>query len=283
MIIRLSGIFFAAMAVMAAPAGAAEAAEPASDVAARPAQDGWRFTVGAGAMYAPTFEGDDDYRLSILPNFRITYGERFFASIQEGVGYRVINETSWRAGPIMKFRFGRDEDGSQPFAVTGEDSTDLLGLGDVDASVELGGFVEYDFGALTLGIEARQAVTGHEGFVADLSASWSGRTQMENAFLIWSVGPRVRFVDDNYNATYFGVTPAQAIASGLGIYQADGGLHSYGVSASVIVPMTQDGRWAAILIGSFDRLEGDAAASPLVQQRGEENQAMIGLFFSREF
>lgn len=283
MTFRFVGIPFAAMVAMAAPVWASETTGEAPEGAARPAPDGWRFFVGAGAMFAPSYEGDDDYRLSILPNFQIAYGERFFASIQEGVGYRVINSDSWRAGPIMKLRFGRDEDGSQPFAVTGDDSDDLLGLGDVDASVELGGFVEFDFGALTLGIEARQAVSGHEGFVADLSARWSGQAQMLDARVFWSVGPRLRIVDDNYNAAYFGVTPAQSVASGLGVFQADGGLHSYGVSSSLIVPLTQDGKWAAVLIGSLDQLEGDAAESPLVQQRGEESQASIGLFISREF
>lgn len=272
------------LAALAVVAGQVQAVGPeAADGAARPSRDGWRFTVGTGALYAPTYEGDDDYRLSLLPNFRIAYGERFFASIQEGVGYRLINQDSWRAGPIMKLRFARDEDGSQTFAVTGDDTDDLLGLGDVDASVELGGFVEYDVGALTLGVEARQAVTGHEGFIVDLNATWSGRGQMRDAFVVWSVGPRVRFVDDNYNAAYFGVTPAQSLASGLGVYQADGGLHAYGVAASLILPLSQDGAWAAVLIGSFDRLEGDAASSPLVQERGDDTQGSIGFFISRQF
>lgn len=246
-------------------------------------QEGWRVTAGAGAIYAPSYEGDDDYRLFVVPNIQIAYGERFFASVQGGVGYRLINQPSLRAGPILKVQFAREEDGDQPLAVTGDDSTDLLGLGDVDASAELGGFLEYDIGTLTLGMEARQAVSGHEGFVAEVSARWSGRAQMAGRTVIWSAGPRARFVDDNYNAAYFGVTPTQSVASGLGIYQASGGLHSYGVSTNLLMPLTSDGRWAAVLIGSYDQLEGDAAASPLVQLRGDDSQASIGFFVSRQF
>lgn len=234
-------------------------------------------------IFAPTYEGDDDYRLSVVPNIQIAYGERFFASVQGGVGYRVVNQPSLRMGPMLKVQFPRQDDGDQPLAITGDDSSDLVGLGDVDASAELGGFVEYDIGTVTLGLEARQAVTGHKGFVADLSARWSGRTQVLGKNAFWSAGPRARIVDDNYNAAYFGVTPTQSLASGLGSYQARGGIHSYGVSMNLVIPLTSDRRWVAVLIGGYDRLEGDAAASPLVQQRGDANQASAGLFVSRQF
>jgi outer membrane protein len=109
----------------------------------RPASDGWGLAVGAGGLATPTYEGDDAYRLSVLPNIQITYADTFFASMQDGVGYRVINTDGLRAGPIARIRFSRDENGDQPFAVTGENSTDLIGLGDVDTSFELGGFVGY--------------------------------------------------------------------------------------------------------------------------------------------
>ncbi len=272
-----------AMIAMATPAWANEATGQAPEGASRPIQDGWRIIVGTGAIYTPLYEGDDDYRLSVVPNIQIAYGERFFASVQGGVGYRVVNQPNLRMGPIVKVQFPRQEDGGQFLAVTGKVTTDLVGLGDVDASAELGGFVEHDIGTLTLGLEARQAVTGHKGFVADLSARWSGRAQLLGRNLFWSAGPRVRFVGDNYNAAYFGVTPAQSLASGLDAYQASGGLNSYGVSTNLILPLTADGRWSAVLIAGYDRLEGDAAASPLVQQRGSPSQATAGLFISRQF
>lgn len=249
----------------------------------RPPEEGLRITVGAGALYAPAYEGDDEYRLSVLPNIQIAYGERFFASVQEGVGYRWINQPAWRVGPIAKVKFSREEDGDQPFAITGDDTNDLHGLGDVDASVEVGGFVEHEIGPVTLSVEARQAATGHEGFVADLGARWSGLGRVLNFPVVWSVGPRVRFVDDAYNAAYFGVTPTQSLASGLASYEAGGGLYSYGLSSTLVLPLTRDRRWAAVMVAGYDQLQGDAADSPLVQQRGAEGQGSIGLFVSRQF
>ena len=66
----------------------------------RTADDGWGLIVGAGALHSPTYEGDDESRLSILPNIQVSYGDRFFASVQEGIGYRVIKDPGIEAGPI---------------------------------------------------------------------------------------------------------------------------------------------------------------------------------------
>lgn len=242
------------------------------------ADEGWGLTLGAGALTAPTYEGDDSYRVSILPNIQVTYGDDFFASVQEGVGYRFINEDTLRVGPIGRLKFSRGEDGDQPFAVTGEDTTDLRGLGEVDTTFELGGFVEYEIGGVTLGAEARKAVSGHDGAVLDLDVSWSGRSMAFGPPLIWSFGPRVRVVDDTYTTAYFGVTPAQSAAAGLPIYTAGGGVYSYGLGGTAILPL--DDRWTLVAFASYEKLAGDAAESRLVQLRGSEDQATLGIFVS---
>lgn len=246
-------------------------------------EDGWRVTIGAGVLYAPTYEGDDEHRLSLLPNVEVTYDDVFFASVQNGIGYRVINTPSWRAGPIGRIKFSRNEDGEQSFAVGGDDTNDLRGLGDVDTTIEVGGFVEYELGAVTFSAEARQAVSGHESWVADLGARWSDRGAVFGRDVIWSVGPRARFVGDGYNETYFGVTAAQSITSGLPVYEASGGLHSYGLGASLIAPLSRDPSWSLVFVAGYDRLTDDAGDSPLVQQRGAEEQASIGAFIARRF
>lgn len=243
-------------------------------------KEGWGLTVGAGGLMSPSYEGDDSYRLSILPNIQVTYGEDFFASVQEGVGYRVINDENLRAGPIGRLKFSRDEDGDQPFAVTGEDTTDLLGLGEIDTTFELGGFVEYEIAGVTLGAEARKAVSGHEGAVLDLEASWSGRSMAFGPPLIWSFGPRLRVVDETYTQAYFGVTPTQSAAAGLPVYTAGGGIYSYGIGGTAILPLDRDNRWAVVVFANYERLAGDAADSPLVQLRGSEDQATLGVFAS---
>lgn len=246
----------------------------------RPVSEGWGLTLGAGSILSPSYGGDDTYRASILPSIQLTFGDDFFASIEGGVGYRAINTQPLRAGPIGRIKFSRDADGGQPFAVTGSDTTDLVGLGDVDTSFELGGFVAYDLGPVTLGAEARKAVSGHGGAVLDLEAKWSGANFAFGPPVIWSAGPRLRIVDDTYNQAYFGVSASQSLASGLPQFVAGGGVYSYGVGATAIVPLDREGTWTAVMFAGYDRLTGDAADNPLVRLRGSEDQASLGLFVS---
>lgn len=54
--------------------------------------------------------GSKNLSLSLFPDLRVTYRDVFFASVLEGVGLNLINDSGWRAGPLVKLRFGRDED-----------------------------------------------------------------------------------------------------------------------------------------------------------------------------
>ncbi len=242
--------------------------------------NGWSVSIGAGSLFSPSYEGDDDYRLSLLPNIRIAYGDRFFASVQDGVGYNVVNTERLRVGPIARIEFSRDADGSQPFAIAGDRTSDLIGLGDVSTTIELGGFAEFDIGPLTASVEARQAVNGHDGFVADAGLRYGGRVFAFGPPIIYSAGPRIKVVDGRYNDAYFGVTPTQSLASGLPVFDADGGIHSVGAGATFILPLSRDNKMSAVFIAGYDRLTGDAGDAPLVRLRGSRNQASVGLFFS---
>jgi outer membrane protein len=79
-----------------------------------------------------------------------------FASIPEGLGWNVLNHDGWKAGPLAKIRFDRDERwGGSPFLITGG-SDSLQGLGDVGAVVEVGGFIEKTSRSLRTRVEVRR-------------------------------------------------------------------------------------------------------------------------------
>ena len=266
-------LIFAALSVASLPA-LAQAPEP---------PEGWQVTVGAGSLYAPTYEGDDDYAVSVLPNLQFKYGDTFFASVQDGVGYNLIRSEKLTAGPIGRVVFSRDEDGDQAFAVSGGGTNDLLGLGDVETSIELGGFLRYRSGPWSAGAELRQAVSGHEGLVLDLNAGAGGVVKGFGPPIIWTAGPRATIVDENYTSAYFGVTPAQSAASGLPVYAAGGGASSFGVGALGIIPLDRDFKWSVVAFAGYDRLTGDAGDSPLVTLRGDADQFSAGVFLSYTF
>jgi outer membrane protein len=248
----------------------------------KPAEkDDWKFNLGAGVMYKPAFLGSKDYQAMAFPDIKVEYKDSFFASLFEGVGYNAINSDGWRAGPILKFDFGRSEDDDSPFRIAGKKTSALQGLGDVDAALELGGFVEYKFGSFSSALELRQGVGGHEGLVGETSLKYKGFTKQFGKSIMYAFGPRATFADSNYNNAYFGITQSQSSKSGLATFDADSGLVSYGVSAFAVMSITE-----SISMGVFsgyDRLADTVADSPLIKERGSENQFMGGLRFRYEF
>lgn len=243
--------------------------------------EGWSVAVGAGLILAPSYEGDDAYQLSAVPNVRLSYGDDFFASVEGGVGYNLINSEGWRAGPIAAYHFGRDDDGQGPFVIAGDETDDLNGLDDVDGTVEIGGFVEYTARPFTTRIELRQGLNGHEGFIGEAELRFGGRAVVADQMIVFSLGPEITVVDRTYNDAFFGVDEAASAASGLDAFDADGGLHSYGLGASVIVPFTD--HVSAVSFARYGRLTGDAADSSLVEDRGSPNQGALGVFLTYTF
>ncbi len=238
---------------------------------------GWSVTVGIAPVLSPAWQGSRDMALSLFPDLRINYKDVVFASIPDGLGWNMVRSDGWKAGPVAKIRFGRDEKrGGSPFLITGG-SDALLGLGDVGAAAELGAFVEKRVGSWRGRVEVRRGFGGHEGVIADGSLAYqarSGRTLI-------NVGPRATVASKGYIDTYFGIDSIQSQRSGLRPYSASGGLMSYGIGGSAIRPL--DRRSAITLFTGVDRLGGEAGDSPLVRERGRRTQVSIGLGYGFRF
>ena len=260
------------------PQTQAVAVEPEADEI----QKEWKISAGAGLIVAPAFTGAKTYSLLAVPDIRITYTDIFFANVRDGVGYAVIHSDGWRVGPVVTYTFSRSEKGGgSPFRVAGGSSTALQGMGDVPGTVSLGGFAEYALKPYKVTLRLHKGVTGHEGVVGEAGVSYGGTLTRNGPPLIYSVGPHVKFGDQNYTNAYWGVTPEQSLRSGLAQYHADGGITAYGVNAFAMIPWTKAVSFS--VIAGFDRLALPVANSPLVRVRGSENQALGGLFLSYGF
>jgi len=133
--------------LLACPAEAQEVRQSAPPPgAATGAPGGWSITIGAAPVLSPAWQGSRDMALSLFPDLRVNYGDTIFASVPDGIGWNAVNRDGWRAGPLAKIRFGRDErNGGSPFLIAGG-SDALAGMGDVKSAGEVGGFVEKAFG-----------------------------------------------------------------------------------------------------------------------------------------
>lgn len=242
---------------------------------------GWKYNVGGGLMVAPKYMGDDSYGLYAVPSLSITYNDKFFASVEEGIGYNYLINDNWRIGPIAKYDFGRDEDGDSFFKIGGSDTNDLEGLGDVDGTVELGGFVEYKMDALKFSFDLLQGVGGHEGLRGSAEATYNGMTNFYGQPVRYSVGPEVQWASSNYHNAYFRVNSTQSARSGLSEYKADAGLLSYGIGGTMMMPIND--RLSAVTFAKYNHLGDEAANSSLVEERGSEHQGIFGAFISYGF
>lgn len=275
--------------LLAAPSAHAQSAPAASPIAQRPAgpppTPTWVLTVGVAPILAPAWQGSRDTAFSIFPDLRLNYKDTVFLSVQEGLGWNMINRDGWKIGPIARLRFGRQEStGGSPFLVTGG-SDALRGFGDVKLAGEFGGFVQYSPAGglgrrLALRAEVRQGTGGHEGVVAEPSIRFADRV----GSFRYSLTARSTFASAKYTQVYFGVTPEQAARAGLPAYRTGSGLVSAGVGGTLTRPLGPRGQHGALtLLAGYDRLGDVAADSTLIRQRGRRDQFSVGLAYGYRF
>jgi outer membrane protein len=274
----LSGLLLAAAGAIAAFPDAVTAqtavtlpAPPFELPLVPPVSGNWTVMVGVGGEYKPDFEGAKRNTLSPVPIFSIRRAgsTEQFRGPRDGASIALIAFGDLRAGPVGKFVASRKANSY----------SELNGLGDVNAAIELGGFVEYfPVDWFRARVELRQGFGGHHGVVADVSADVI--VPVMQRFTV-SGGPRFTWESTNATSPYFGIDAVQAMATGLPAFNAKGGAHSIGAGAQVSYRINP--QWEVHSYIEYERLLGDAAASPLVTFRGSPNQTTIGIGASYSF
>jgi outer membrane protein len=266
----LAAAMWSPMAASAQPAFILPAPPPSLPFLSSVSGD-WTVMVGAGGEATPDFEGSKRYMANAVPIFSVYRAgspDRFH-SPRDNAGITLFDFDGFYAGPVGKFVMAR----------TASSDNTLRGLGDVNAAIEVGGFAEYfPVDWFRTRVEVRQGFGGHHGVVADFSGDFIVPLSQR-----WTLSGGPRFTVENTNATapYFSITPAQAMASGLPMFDAKGGAHSTGAGAQVRYQI--DPQWEAHSYAEYQHLLGAAAASPLVKLRGSPDQATVGLGISYSF
>lgn len=213
---------------------------------------------GGIAVIKPKFEGSKDYEVVGAPIVAPAGGDGNGVVQFKGVDdlrFRLIDRAGFEAGPLVGYRFDREED----------DAARLNGLGDVDGGVVVGGFVAYRMGLMMPFLSYHHQVTGDDtGGIARLGVET--RLPMFERFKVVATGG-VTWADDDYMQSYFGVTGAQSFASGLAVFDAEAGIKDVFLGMSADVPITE--RWSLKLSGRYTHLLGDAADSPIVETESQ--------------
>lgn len=228
-----------------------------------------RTRVALGPQLVPDYPGASGVVVRPFIDVSRARGDDPFAfeAADESAGFRLLRVDGFSIGPAFNFEGRRtrsDTDGALP---------------KVGFSFEIGGFAQYQLlPAVRLRVEARQAVSGHDGFIANLSADYVAR---DGDQWLFSLGPRVTLTDGRYQRAYFGIVPADAATTGLPAFRPDGGVQAVGANAGLLRQLTP--RIGVMGYAKYDRLVADAADSPVVRAFGSRNQISGGVALTYTF
>lgn len=243
--------------------------------------DGDYLTVGAAGVYGPSYEGSDDYVLSPVPVLQGRIAGIGISPRQGGLALDLIPDAKgerigFALGPVARYsrnRHGRIED---PVVRAAGKLKDAVDVG-ASAGVAVRGLLNpYD--SLSLSADVMWNVNkAHRGMIVTPGISYL--TPLSKGALA-TVGVSARHVDDDFADYYYGVSPAQSLASGLPVHSAHGGWARATASALVGIDFNGnllDGGFAGFAIASYSRLLGEARRTPYTAIRGDADQWRIGL------
>lgn len=268
---RLLGI--GASLALASPALAQTAESPLPS----PDEAGRGFTIALGLGYTPDYVGSDDYRIIPAAAVRGTIGNvsfstkstylyaDFFQRPQSGIDFDV--------GPIVGVRLNRTGHIDDPVVKL---------LPDRKTAVEVGGFAGFSLHGLTnpydsLGMRVdvlRDIGGAHRSTIFSPNIDFATPLSRQT-YVSASVG--MDFVSNRFADYYFGITPADSLASGLPSFNPGGGLEKWKAGLLVNQSITGDLTHGFSLFGTanYSRLVGDFKRSPIVSDRGSASQWLL--------
>ncbi|MBA3032190.1 MAG: MipA/OmpV family protein [Rhodocyclaceae bacterium] len=232
-------------------------------------REGLHGSIGLGVGMRPAYEGADERKTRLTPNINLYYGDTFFLTgMTAGANlwkHTTTQGLSIYAGPLLALRRGRDAD----------DHDALTGLGDIDRSLDAGGFVRFRKDGWQARADVRKDVTnGDGGTTVNLSAGY-GMPVAQNLRLRANLD--AAWASAAYMNTFYGIDATQSANSGIAQYTAESGFKHVGASLAADYAISRE--WGGFATVRATRLIGDAADSPIVATLGSKNQvaATVGI------
>lgn len=221
--------------------------------------------IGLVTDYGPEYGGASKHGWGFRPGGFLRYGRisvsgsggfttRRDDDVERGLAAELVRKKDWRVSLSARWSTGRQE----------ADSGALAGMGDIQATLLARLRVHWTPpGLWRYSLAVNTDTLGHgSGWLADLGASRQ-----------WVLGPDTRlqfgssisFGSDTQMQSWFGVTQAQAQRSGYAPYTPGNSLRD--VSAGLTLRQELGPRWDSFVGVHASWMLGDAANSPIVQQR----------------
>lgn len=245
------------------------------------------YTVGVGAALIPDYEGSKDYR--VIPAGAIRARINGFTITTNGpyLYVNVIPQSGSKFdvdfGPIAGLRFDSRRQGDDPV---------VQKMLKRKTAFELGGFGGVSFHGI---VDPYDSLSIHLDVLHDIGNAYKSTVFLPNVSFSTPVSRKTyvslsagaEFVSRKFADYYFGVTPADVIATGgaLPLYQPNrGGMKNWKTTLLVNQSITGDLLRGISVFGmaQYSRLLGEFKRSPIVAERGNANQwiGAVGLAYT---
>lgn len=226
-------------------------------------QSDWNVVLGGGIASTPRYEGSATNRLRFTPLINVQNGH-FFAGTARGIGYDFSDDKNLQYGVRLTLA---------PYRRQNADVR-LNGMGDVGTAGELGGFLNARFSPWY--VNTSLAASSH-GTRLELGGGYETRLSAADHL---RAGVDVHWANNKYMQTYFGVTAAQAAASGgvLTAFNAGSGMKDYAVKVNWTHDYSK--AWFSNAGITLKQLSGSAQNSPLTMRRSANSvNFVVGYHF----
>jgi outer membrane scaffolding protein for murein synthesis (MipA/OmpV family) len=240
-------------------------------------------TIGIGGAVMPDYEGSNDYRVLPMGAIRGKVSGISFTSRGTYLYVDLVphsGKLDFNAGPVVGARFNGRRHIADPVVKL---------LPQTKTAIEVGGFVGVSahgltnpYDTLALRVDVLHDVGGaHESTTfspnVEFSTPLSRRTYA-------SLNLGAEFVSNKYADYYYSITPAGALASGLPVFSAGGGMKDWKAALLLNQSITGDLLHGISVFGfgQYSKLVGDFKRSPIVSQRGSASQWLgaLGLAYT---
>jgi len=210
--------------------------------------------VGLGVNVAPRYQGADESKTTGIPGFEYRWANGWFVGGADGVVGFQLNAT-----PQLQLGLALGGDGGRKAS----DSRYLAGMGDVDERATLNLYAKAavnDQLGLSTGLQLGVGSSGKGGLL-NVGASY-GVPLAPDTRMSFNVGATVANAD--YMQDYFGVSAAQARASGYKRFTPDSGLRDVTVGLDLQYQISRE--WMLFTRLNSTTLSNSAKDSPLVRK-----------------
>jgi MipA family protein len=216
---------------------------------------GWQFGLGAALIAGPRSVGSDETRVRLVPLVEARYQDWLFIDPIRGIGVQTQPASGLNAsaalGVSLDSRRAKDEARYQGLADIKEAPAVILGL-------------DYRLGDAFVASRLRSRLGSENGRGTTVDVDLGYNVIASRAGVL-GLGLTARAMDSTYARNFFGVTSAQAAASGLRAFDAEGGAQRVGLFAQAFYRLSDD--WSMFGRLEATQLSDDLGASPLVVQK----------------